>query len=451
MSFNNGAGLTLLVHQVNAVGLADKTTFAAGTLTVSEREARAALADPALADVRVSWASPGDSTRIVKVLDAVEPRTKGSGGGGIFPGFVGPPRPQGRGRTHVLRGAAVVAAGYLPRAQEAVVDMSGPGAGLSPLGSTHNLVVEFTPAPDASWEAVYEALRTGVLELAARLAEAALEAEPDAIEELPALPPIGGDGSGLPRVATITNLQTQGKFKEVFVYGRSFGATALPTLLDPNDLDDGAVVSGQLGHPSLKNPTWVFQNHPVVAALRARHGVDLLCAGVVLSPEPVDMANKELVSAHAARLCQAAGFDAVVLTKEGGGNADADMALKMDALEEAGIPTVGLYAEMAGADGTGPSIVVPPSKATAMVSTGNYDERLLLPAVERALGGDRVDVADLPAGAEMELPTAVLYSSLSPLGWGRLTCREDTTPPGSGAGPAAGNGAGAMAATEAST
>lgn len=402
--------------------MGERTTFASGTLTVSASEAESMLADPALASVKVSWVSPGDAVRIVKVLDAVEPRTKGPGGGGIFPGFVGPARPQGRGVTHVLRGAAVVVAGFLPRAQEAVVDMSGPAAPLSFLGTTHNLVVEFEPAPDAEWDAVYEALREGALALAARLAESALEAEPDEVDHLPALAGIAD--RSLPRVGAITNLQTQGAFKEVFVYGRSFGATALPTLIDPNDLDDGAVVSGQLGHPSLKNPTWMFQNHPVVAALRARHGVDLSCAGVVLSPEPVDATNKELVSAHAARLCAAAGFDAVIVTKEGGGNADADMALKMDALEDLGIPTVAIYAEMAGPEGTGPSIVVPPTRATAMVSSGNYDERLVLPAVERALGGDRVDVAGAAARDEMELPTAVIYASLSPLGWGRLTCRD---------------------------
>lgn len=415
-------GLTRLVHRVTSVAMGERTAFASGILTVAAAEAESIFADRALASVKVSCASPGDAVRIVKVLDAVEPRTKGPGGGGIFPGFVGAARPQGRGVTHVLRGAAVVVAGFLPRAQEAVVDMSGPAAPLSFLGTTHNLVVEFEPAPGAEWDAVYEALRKGALALAARLAESALEAEPDEVDDLPALAGIAD--RSLPRVGAITNLQTQGTFKEVFVYGRSFGATALPTLIDPNDLDDGAVVSGQLGHPSLKNPTWMFQNHPVVAALRARHGVDLLCAGVVLSPEPVDATNKELVSAHAARLCAAAGFDAVIVTKEGGGNADADMALKMDALEDLGIPTVAIYAEMAGPEGTGPSIVVPPTRATAMVSSGNYDERLVLPAVERALGGDRVDVAGAAALDEMELPTAVIYASLSPLGWGRITCRD---------------------------
>ena len=178
----------------------------------------------------------------------------------------------------------------------------------------------------------------------------------------------------------VTNLQTQGRFKDVFVYGRSFGAS-LPTLIDAGDLDDGAVVSGQFGHPGLKNPTYLHQNHPVVEALRARHGRDLVFAGVVLSPEPVDQAGKELISAHAARLCASAGFDAAVVTKEGGGNADGDMALKMDALEDLGITAVGVFAEMAGAEGTAPPVVVPPERATAMVSTGNYDERLSLPAV----------------------------------------------------------------------
>ncbi len=409
--------LTRLVHRVQEVALGATTGYVGGVLTVSADEAAAMFADPALAGVRLTWASPGRSTRIVKVLDAVEPRTKGAGGGGIFPGFVGPAVPQGHGDTHVLRGAAVVVAGFLPRAQEAVVDMSGPAADLSPLGATHNLVVEFTPADGGPWEAVEAALRTGALALAVHLADASLGAEPDEVEALADPSTRPGD---LPRVGAITNLQTQGAFKDVFVYGRSFSG-GLPTLIDPGEVDDGAVVSGQYGHPALKNPTFVHQNHPVVNELRRRHGHDLQFAGLVISPEPVNMADKQLVSTFAARVCAAAGFDAVVVTKEGGGNADADMALKMDALEELGLTAVGVFGELAGADGTGPSLVVPPEKATAMVSTGNYDDRLVLPAVEQALGGDDMRLLGVPATDELQLPAAVVYCSLSPLGWGRLT------------------------------
>jgi len=414
---------------VRAVSLGPVTAWADGALTVSADQAGALFSAPCLAATRLTWASPGEAVRIVKILDVVEPRTKGRGGAGIFPGWDLPrwdsphqesaadPTGASGPAVHVLRGATVMVAGYLPRAQEAVVDMIGPAAPLSPFGSTHNLVVEFTPAPEADWAEVDAALRRGALALAALLAEAALGAEPDLIEELPAPGPV----DGLPRVAAITNLQTQGVFKDVFVHGRSFNAQA-PALVDPDDLDAGAVVSGQYGHPSLRNPTWVHQNHPVVNALRGRHGRDVSFAGVVLCPEPVSAADKLAVAVAASRLCAEAGFDAVIVTKEGGGNADADMALKMDALEVLGIAAVGLYAEMAGPDGTGPPIVVAPEKATAMISTGNYDTRLDLPEMERALGGEELALLKVPATAAMELPTAVILAALSPLGWGHLTC-----------------------------
>ena len=419
---NAEAGLTRVVHEVRALELGEGTAYSDGRLTVGEEAVRDLLRDPALAEVRLGCASPGDAVRIVGVLDAVQPCSKGTGGGGVFPGLLGPATPVGRGETHVLRGAAVLAAGYLPRAQEAIIDMSGPAAPLSPLANTHNLVVEWTPAEDADWADVDAALRRGLVAVAAHLAEAALEAEPDAVEEL-AEP--GSAANGKPRVGVILNLQTQGKFKDVFVYGRSLSG-GLPTVISPTELDDGAVVSGQFGHPALKNPTILHQTHPVVAALRARSD-ELELAALILCPEPVDMANKELVSAHAARLCKGLGLDAAIATKEGGGNADADVSLKLDLLEEEGITAVGILGEMAGRDGTGPPLVVPPTKATALVSTGNYDERMTLPAVERALGRDRIALLDQASTDEVELPVAVIYCAQSTLGWGKLTCAETET------------------------
>jgi glycine reductase complex component B subunit alpha and beta len=414
-------GLRRLVHEVNELTLGETTRYDGGSLTVSKAAASEVLGDePALADVRLQCASPGDSARIVGVLDAVQPCTKAAGGGGVFPGFAGPAKPPGRGETHILRGAAVLAAGYLPRAQEAVVDMSGPVAPLSPLAATHNLVVEFEPAPDAGWEDVEAALRRTVLKLAVHVADAAIDAQPDAVEEL--ADPSRAAPDGRARVAVVTNIQTQGKFKDVFVYGRSLSG-ALPTVISPNELDDGAVVSGQYGHPALKNPTIMHQTHPVVAAIRAND--ELWPAAFVLCPEPIEQGEKELVSAHAARLCASLGVDGAILTKEGGGNADADVSLKMDLLEEEGVAAVGIFAEMAGRDGTGPSLVVPPAKATAMVSAGNYDEVLTLPSCDRAVGRAQIALLDdRPSTDEVELPVAAILCALSPLGWGRLTCAE---------------------------
>ena len=102
-------------------------------------------------------------------------------------------------------------------------------------------------------------------------------------------------------MGVILNLQTQGKFKDVFVYGRSLSGAPADRHL-AGELDDGVVVSGQFGHPALKNPTILHQTHPVVAALRASDELEL--AALILCPEPVNQADKELVSAHAARLCK---------------------------------------------------------------------------------------------------------------------------------------------------
>ena len=415
---NAEAGLTRVIHEVRELDLGERTSYSAGRLTVGDESVRDLLRGPALAEVRLACAAPGDSVRIVGALDAIQPCSKGPGGGGVFPGLLGPALPAGRGETHVLRGTAVLAAGYLPRAQEAVIDMSGPAAPLSPLSATHNLVVDFTPADDAAWDDVEAALRRGLVRVAAHLAEAALDAAPDAVEELPEP---GSTSSDRPRVGVVLNLQTQGKFKDVFVYGRSLSG-GLPTVIAPGELDDGVVVSGQYGHPALKNPTYLQQTHPVVAALRGCDELEL--AALVLCPEPVDQANKELVSAHAARLCAGLGLDAAIVTKEGGGNADADVSLKLDRLEEEGITAVGILAEMAGRDGTGPPLVVPPTKATALVSTGNYDERMTLPAVEQALGRERIALLDQASTDEVELPVAAIYCAQSTLGWGRLTCAE---------------------------
>ncbi|MGH3576951.1 MAG: glycine/sarcosine/betaine reductase component B subunit, partial [Mycobacterium sp.] len=295
--------LRRIVHLVEAAEVGAATSYAAHRLVVGSDEVTALFADPALAAVRPRTASPGDPVRIIKPLDVVEPRSRGPRGGS-FPGWLAPiNRPRG-GDLHVLRGAAVLAAGFLPRNQEGLIDMSGPAARRSPFARTNNVVIEFDRAEDASWQEVEVAVRRGLLRLAVHLADAAVDAPPDVIEELAAPHRPGTPTGGLPRVGVITNLQTQGAFKDVFVYGRSM-ANSLPTFFDPAEIEDGAVVSGQYGHPALRNPTYLHQNHPVIAELRARDGQDLCFAGVVLCPEPVELAAKELVSTHAAWLCRA--------------------------------------------------------------------------------------------------------------------------------------------------
>src|SRR5207247_1113660 len=66
------------------------------------------LRDPRIAEARLELAHPGDSVRVLRALDAIEPLHKPDGPGRAFPGFLGPPHTVGHGRTHRLDGFTVV-------------------------------------------------------------------------------------------------------------------------------------------------------------------------------------------------------------------------------------------------------------------------------------------------------------------------------------------------------
>ncbi|MGH2733817.1 MAG: glycine/sarcosine/betaine reductase component B subunit, partial [Actinomycetota bacterium] len=89
-----GNTLRKVVHEVREVALGKQTRYEAGQLSVAAEAAEELFASPALASTRLSYAAPGESARIVNLLDAVEPRSKGPGGGGIFPGFLAPALPR---------------------------------------------------------------------------------------------------------------------------------------------------------------------------------------------------------------------------------------------------------------------------------------------------------------------------------------------------------------------
>ena len=82
-------------------------------------------------------AKPGESVRITPVKDVIEPRVKVEGPGGVFPGVISKVETVGSGKTHVLRGMAVVTAGKIVGFQEGIIDMSGPGADYTPFSQAH--------------------------------------------------------------------------------------------------------------------------------------------------------------------------------------------------------------------------------------------------------------------------------------------------------------------------
>src|SRR5918996_14994 len=76
---------------VRDIGVDNTMALDDGVLTLDSEELRVLIMkDPHFADARVRVVKPGESARIINVLDVAEPRWKVSGPGGVFPGFASP-------------------------------------------------------------------------------------------------------------------------------------------------------------------------------------------------------------------------------------------------------------------------------------------------------------------------------------------------------------------------
>src|SRR5206468_8027675 len=194
--------LEMATTTVRDVRLSDRTRIDDGVLEIDRAGLRKLLLeDDACADVTIEVARPGESARIIHVMDAAEPRWKPEPGS-TFPLFVGPPKTVGEGRTLRLDGIAVVStsdavAGEPTYWREGIIDMVGPGADATPLAATTNLVLTFTPAsvyldatrPDAVIENIMigsglaqrfnRSVRVAELKAAAYLARVAAVRKPD--------------------------------------------------------------------------------------------------------------------------------------------------------------------------------------------------------------------------------------------------------------------------------
>src|SRR5262249_54866296 len=150
---------------------------------------------------------------------------------------------------------------------------------------------------------------------------------PDVVERLETRP------TGLPRVGYVCFLMTEGEVHRSYVYGLNI--PDLPTLLEPIEMLDGAVVSGDYHSACFRNVTYLQQNNPVIRGLLARHGRDLDFAGVIvakaLAPRPEE---KQRIAQRCASLARLLGLGGVVISQDSGGNATVDLMRTCQALED---------------------------------------------------------------------------------------------------------------------
>ncbi len=384
-----------------------------------------------LVDVKVHLARPGESVRITPVKDVIEPRVKVDTEAQIFPGTVSKVLPVGSGRTHVLRGAAVVTTGKIVGFQEGIVDMCGPGADYTPFSQLNNVVLEFTLQDGLAAHDKEEALRFSGLRAAKFLAEPAKEMEPDEITAFETLSLVEGVKAypDLPRVAYLQMLQSQGLLHDTYVYGVD-AKQILPTLIHPTEIMDGAIISGNCVSACDKNTTYHHQNNPVVEDLFAKHGKELNFVGVIITNENVFLDDKIRSSDWSAKLAQYLSLDGIIISQEGFGNPDTDLILNCKKIEALGIPTVIITDEYAGTDGASQSLADADPAANAVVTGGNANEMVVLPKLDRVIGD--VGVVHVIAGGSdkaikedgsLEVELQAITGATNELGFNKLSAK----------------------------
>ncbi len=418
--------LELGIIKIKDVQLAEETTVRDGTLYVNKTELIGLIRqDDRLSEVDVELARPGEEVRIVPTKDVIEPRVKVNGSGELFPGVIGKMGTVGSGRTNVLRGAAVVTVGRIIGYQEGLIDMSGPGAEYSPFSKTNNVALILNPVDGVVPHAHEEAVRLAGLRAADYLGKACKDVSPDEVEVYE-LNPVD---SSLPKVVYVHPLLSEGLLHDTYLYGADV-KTILPSLIHPNEIMDGAIVSGNCVSACDKHTTYHHLNNPVVNALYGRHGKDLNFIGGVVTNLNVTLADKERSADYASKWVKLIGAEGAIITEEGFGNPDTDLMMLCKKIEENGIKTVLITDEYAGRDGGSQSLADAVPQADAVVSVANANEMVSLPAMERIIGDLKPSeviaggyVGCLTEGGELNVELQIIMGSTCQLGYGKLTAR----------------------------
>lgn len=234
-----------------------------------------------------------------------------------------------------------------------------------------------------------KALRWAGMRLSEYLGKTVANLEPEDIEvyELNPLTKRTEKENMLPNVAFV--MQPQSQMEEMGYNDLVYGWDAnhmLPTFMHPNEILDGAVISGSFMPCSSKWSTYDFQNYPMIKRLYEEHGNTINFVGVIMSNLNVALEQKERAALFVAQIAKSLGVDAAVVAEEGYGNPDADFIACIVALENAGIKTVGVTNECTGRDGASQPLVTLDQKADAIVSCGNVSELIILPPMETVIG-----------------------------------------------------------------
>ena len=200
--------------------------------------------------------------------------------------------------------------------------------------------------------------------------------------------------------------------------------------MNPTEVMDGAIVSGNCVSACDKNPTYVHENNPVVHDLFEEHGKTINFVCQILTNENVYLADKMRSSDWTAKLCRFLDLDAVIVSQEGFGNPDTDLIMNTKKIEAEGVKTVIITDEYAGRDGKSQSLADSDPAADAVVTGGNANELIHLPKLDKVIG--TLDYVNVIAGASdktlqedgsLEVEIQVMTGATNETGFNVLSAR----------------------------
>lgn len=378
---------------VKDIVFGNELSYEDGILTIEKEAALNYIRqDERITEAELYLAKPGDQIRMCPVKEAIEPRVRPDGRS-AFPGYTGDMTRAGEGVTYALKNCSVLVVGrHWGGFQDGIIDMSGEGQKYTLFGQLMNIVLvadtneEFEKHEQQKKN---DALRRAGHKLAEYIANCVKELEPEETEvfDLGAMIKRGEEVEKLPSVVYV--MQPQSQMEELGYNDLAYGwdmNRMLPTVMHPNEVLDGAIVSGSFMPVSSKWSTYDFQNCPNIKALYKEHGKTINFLGVIMSNLNVALEQKERAALYVAQIANTLGADGAVVAEEGYGNPDADFVGCIVALEDAGVKTVGISNECTGRDGQSQPLVTLDEKCDAIVSCGNVSELIELPPMETVLG-----------------------------------------------------------------
>ncbi len=296
--------------------------------------------------------------------------------------------------------------------------MSCPAAAIGRYGKLFNLVVDPIPKEGIGDIEYAYSVRQAGFKAAVYLAQASTAEQVDEVEvfDTETIYP------DLPKIAyyyQIYSPQHDAKgIPDPIFYGNPIAVT-LPLVVNPNEIIDGAVLSG---YTIRMMETYSIQNHPIVMDLLRRHGQDLNFVGVVMgvcSMEPVRRALAGMMVGNLVHDTLKA--DGVIMTKALGGAPNVDLGVAASECEKLGVKTTLIIQILNTQASLDSEVLFSDPKLNAIINTGIIFERQDLPALDTIFGGTAEtqvfnDSRKQLAGQPLEVEKRFICGCLNQLG-----------------------------------